>query len=153
LKVMLLSLAIADDIGSVVVIAAAYTHDLSLGLLGLAGLGLATVYAARRLGVRSVAIYWMLGSGVWLAFLKAGVHPTVAGVILGLMTPAEAWVKGPALSGVLVAALRELPEQGEARSAERREALRLVAEAAREAVSPLERLETALHPWVGFVIM
>lgn len=91
LRVLLVTLAIADDIGATLVIALAYTTDLSLPVLaaGVAGFGL--VLILRRIGVRRLPPYVVLGAGIWLAFLKSGVHPTVAGVALGLLTPARPW--------------------------------------------------------------
>lgn len=150
LKIMLLSLAIADDIGAVVVIAAFYSTGLDWAMLALAAGGFAGVRLLNRAGVRSVPIYVLAGAGIWLAVYKSGVHPTVAGVLLGLLTPPGAWVGRDALrlSMVDVAARLEHddagPDAGE---------LQMMAFAARESVSPLERLETGLHPWVGFVIM
>jgi Na+:H+ antiporter, NhaA family len=140
LKILLLSLAIVDDLGAVVLIAVVYTTDLSLLALGLAALGLGAVVACRRLGVRSVAVYTALGAAVWLAFLKSGVHPTVAGVLLGLLTPAR-----PLLgSRIQLDAMAELSKRagGDPGAAHHGDAL-----------SPLERLEEALHPWVAFVIV
>jgi NhaA family Na+:H+ antiporter len=147
LKIMLLSLAIVDDIGAVILIAAVYSTNLDWSLLALAGGGLALVYVLNRLGVRTIPIYVLVGGVVWLAMYKAGVHPTVAGVILGLMTPTTEWVPKEAITQ----SLREIPSPGQQRVES--EELKLLSFAAREAVSPLERLETNLHPWVGYVIM
>jgi len=149
LKITILSLAIADDIGAVVVIAAFYSGGLAWGHLGLAALGFALIYGLNRAGVRAVPVYFMVGAGIWLAVYKSGVHPTVAGVLLGLLTPASAWVGDKTLVEVLQDALARAPGDGD----ERFDTLRAVGYAAREGVSPLARLEHALHPWVGFVIM
>jgi NhaA family Na+:H+ antiporter len=154
LKAMLLSLAIVDDIGAVLVIAVFYSAGISFLALGLAGLGLAVTLALGRLGVRSVPVYAVAGAGVWLAFLKSGIHPTVAGVLLGLLTPASAGLTNLEL-------LRRAKEiqrrsQGGRDGEGEPDRARLLGElrlAAREAVSPLERLESALHPWVAFLIM
>jgi NhaA family Na+:H+ antiporter len=150
LKIMLLSLAIADDIGAVVVIAVFYSTGLSWLMLGLAAVGLGGVYLLNRVGVRAVWVYAIIGSLVWLAMLKSGVHPTIAGVILGLMTPAWAWVGEDALRMVATDLVKIIED--ESISPETPE-LETLAFAARERVSPLERLETLLHPWVGFLIM
>lgn len=149
LKIMLLSLAIADDIGAVLVIAAFYSASLSFGALALAGLGFVTTYALNRTGVRAVPVYVVVGAGIWLAVYKSGVHPTVAGVMLGLMTPSSAWIGDATLLEVLEEAIRRAPGEGP----ERFHTLSTVQFTAREGVSPLVRLETGLHPWVGFVIM
>ena len=151
LKIMLLTLAIADDIGAVVVIAAFYSGNLAWDVLGLAAAGFVLIHLLNRAGVRAVLVYVLVGIGIWFAFLKSGVHPTVAGVVLGLMTPSSSWVRKDAL-GLALADL-----QGQLKSDTGEEPgnhdLQLLAFAARESVSPLERLETALHPWVGFVVM
>jgi NhaA family Na+:H+ antiporter len=151
LKTLLLSLAIADDIGAVLVIAVAYTAELNFGMLGLAAVGFALIVLLNRLGVRSVAVYTLVGAVIWLGFLKSGVHPTVAGVLLGLLTPARPWLDESSVRRALAGAgersrLEDAREEGE-------ETMAQVAAAARETISPLQRLETALHPWVSFVIM
>ncbi|MFO0798806.1 MAG: Na+/H+ antiporter NhaA [Gemmataceae bacterium] len=149
LKIMMLSLAIADDIGAVVVIAAFYSGSLAWPLLGAALAGFVLVRVMDRIGVRAVPLYAVVGAGVWLAVYKSGVHPTIAGVVLGLMTPAAAWLGDAKLVAVLSDAAARAPGEGD----ERFDALRAAGFAAREGLSPLARLEHALHPWVGFVIM
>jgi NhaA family Na+:H+ antiporter len=151
LKIMLLSLAIADDIGAVVVIAAFYNTGLDFAALGIGLLGLLAVVGLRFAGVRSIPIYALFGVGIWIAVHKSGVHPTVAGVALGLLTPSRTWVKRETLRLAMIDLAEELEEEGTADVAS--EDLRLLAFAARESLSPLERLELHLHPWVGFVIM
>ena len=89
LRIMLLSLAIADDVGAILVIAIGYTTGISLVALLLGALGLVGVLALQRAGVRAYAAYVALGVLIWLAFLQSGVHATIAGVILGLLTPIE----------------------------------------------------------------
>ncbi len=149
LKILLLSLAIADDLGAVVVIAAFYSGNLAWGMLALAALGFALTYGLNRAGVRAVPVYVVLGAFIWLAVYKSGVHPTVAGVMLGFLTPSGAWIGDRTLTDVLRDATAHAPGEGD----ERFDALRAVGYVAREGVSPLARLEHALHPWVGFVIM
>jgi NhaA family Na+:H+ antiporter len=87
LKVFLLSLAIVDDVGAITVIAIFYTNDLSLGWLFLAGLAILGILGLRVLNVKSVTIYLIAGLGLWLATLGAGIHVTIAGVLLGLSLP------------------------------------------------------------------
>jgi NhaA family Na+:H+ antiporter len=148
LKILLLSLAIVDDIGAVLVIALFYSTGVSLTWLAVAGLGFVLTGLLNRIGVRRVPVYVVVGGGIWLAFLQAGIHPTVAGVLLGLLTPASAWIGDRTLIEVLTDALRH-GQQGSAALQHRSQ----LAWAAREAVSPLQRLETGLHPWVAFGIM
>src|SRR5262245_9518577 len=150
LKIMLLSLAIADDIGAVIVIAAFYSGGLNSFMLLLAAGGFALVRILNDLGVRSIPIYAIVGVFIWIAMYKSGVHPTVAGVLLGLLTPPREWVGREALRLSLTDLAARLEEDnGGANHKE----LELMSFAAKESVSPLERLESVLHPWVGFVIM
>ena len=89
LRVFLLTLAIADDIGGIAIIAVFYTDDLSLPWLGGA-LGLiALIVAAQRFGVRHVPVYAVIGFVLWYATFESGIHATIAGVVLGLLTPAR----------------------------------------------------------------
>jgi NhaA family Na+:H+ antiporter len=152
LKIFLLSLAIADDMGAVLVIALAYTDQLDLLMLALAGGGFALTVALNLLGVRPVPVYVLVGAATWLAVYKSGIHPTVAGVLLGLLTPYRAWLGKDTLRLALddvAGRLNDRPEQAEMTPAD----VTLLRYAAREAVAPLQRLEDRLHPWVGFVIM
>lgn len=155
LKILLLSLAIVDDLGAVLVIAIAFTGSIAWGWLGAAAGGLALTYALNRAGLRRVGAYVVIGAFVWLAVYKSGVHPTVAGVLLGLLTPTSAWIGDRALSGVVGGAWQRLfgPSAPPADEDERTAELERLEFAAREGVSPLHRLESALHPWVAFGIM
>jgi Na+:H+ antiporter, NhaA family len=153
LKVFVLSLAIADDIGAVLVIALFYTSQISFGALGLAAIGFGVVYTLNRIGVRRVPVYVMVGAGIWACFFASGVHPTVAGVLLGLLTPTSAWIGDRAFFDVVGGIVNRL-RNGEITSKKaRHESLGMIAMAAHETTSPLERLEFILHPWVAFAII
>jgi NhaA family Na+:H+ antiporter len=152
LRVVLLSLAIVDDIGAILVIAIGYTEGLSAGALVLGFAGIGVVFVLQRLGVRSFGVYTVVGALVWLAFHESGVHATIAGVILGLMTPARSFVSQNVFARLLRRADEVVHGDWEAEP-HRAEKLRAFQWAARETVSPLEYLETGLHPLVGFVIM
>jgi NhaA family Na+:H+ antiporter len=105
-----------------------------------------------RLGVRSIGFYVIVGVWVWLCTLESGVHPTIAGVVVGLLTPVHPWLGGERFLGFLrhVNDTLRKPETSIERA---RELVADLSFASREAVSPLFRLETALHPWVAFGIM
>jgi NhaA family Na+:H+ antiporter len=148
LKIFLLALAIVDDIGAIVVIAAFYSHEIQLVALGLAGIGLVLVIGMNRLGARSIVAYWIVGVAMWLAMYQSGIHPTVAGVALGLLTPGRAWIARDSLEAFLLDTIDRLDGQ-----VDRSKMVGKLTETARETLSPLERLETALHSWVAFVIM
>lgn len=87
LRLFLTSLAIFDDLAAIIVIAVFYTADLSLFALGVAALGVVTLVAFNRCGVRSITAYALVGLVVWVAVLKSGVHATLAGVVVGLAIP------------------------------------------------------------------
>lgn len=87
LKLFLLALAIMDDLGAIVIIALFYTADLSLGALGLAGIGLAILFAMNRMGVTRIAAYILVGVFLWVCVLKSGVHATLAGVATAFAVP------------------------------------------------------------------
>ncbi len=152
LKILLLSVAIVDDLGAVLVIAFVYTGSLAWGWLAAAAVGIGLTYGLNRAGVRSVGVYVLVGAVIWVAVYKSGIHPTVAGVLLGLLTPASAWVGDKTFLAV-VGGLWERLRGYDAKDEQRYADLDQLQFAAREAVSPLHRLETALHPWVGFLIM
>jgi len=154
LKILLLTLAIVDDIGAILVIAVAYTAKTSLIFLAIGMASFGIIYLLRRVGVRPVPVYVVLGAGIWLAFLKSGVHPTVAGVVLGLLTPAGPWFARRSLAKVAEGVALRLGQERDAGDTSRHEeAVQLLTYTARETISPLDRLETALHPWVAFGVM
>jgi NhaA family Na+:H+ antiporter len=152
LRVMLLSLAIVDDIGAILVIAFGYTASLNWAALACAGVGIAAVVALARLGVRSIGVYVALGAGVWLAFHESGVHATIAGVILGILTPAQSWWGAKPVRQAIARA-SEFLHGGPGDEPPPRQLLEQVAAASREGISPLARIEDALHPYSAFAIM
>lgn len=87
LKIFLLAFAIVDDLGAVVVIALFYTGQIAVPFLGLAALFTVFILLSRNLGVRAYGWYVLLGAGLWFAVLRSGVHATIAGVLLGVLTP------------------------------------------------------------------
>jgi NhaA family Na+:H+ antiporter len=158
-KIFLLTLAVADDIGAIVVIAVFYTGALSWGWLAGAASALAVIFLMRRGDVQSLAPYLAVGGFAWLALLESGVHATLVGVALGLLTPA--WpLRSPRR---FPAEARRMMNRIEAsyydRVLTRREFTeneQNIAEVARLAMfstSPLERLERALSPWVAYVVV
>lgn len=152
LQILLLSLAIVDDVGAVLVIALVYTDAIRWALLAVAAGGCVLTWLMNLAGVRTVAVYVLVGVVVWLAVLKSGVHPTVAGVLLGLMTPAAPWISTAKLQ-VIFDRIAEDARDESLPQALMQETIADASLAAREAISPLHRLESLLHPWVAFVIM
>ncbi|HEY0883464.1 MAG TPA: Na+/H+ antiporter NhaA, partial [Archangium sp.] len=105
LRVLLLALAVIDDLGAIVVIALFYSSGLQLEGFALAGLGLAGILVFRALGVRRRLAYVFPAVVLWAGIAVSGIHPTIAGVIIGLLTPVTAWL-GP--QGFLADMRREL---------------------------------------------
>jgi NhaA family Na+:H+ antiporter len=155
LRVLLLALAVIDDLGSILVIALFYSSGITLNGLALAAVGFAGVFAMQRFGVRAKLAYVVPSAVAWAGIYGAGVHPTIAGVLVGLVTPVRAWL-GP--DGFLVGLRREFEHlatlpPGALSSHGFSETLRHVELARREAMSPAESLISILHPWVAFGIM
>lgn len=156
LRVLLLALAIIDDIGAILVIALFYSSGVKLAGLALAALGFALVILLQRIGVRQPLLYVPPGAVLWAGMLNAGVHPTIAGVILGLLTPAQSWFGQRGFLAEAKLALRDFIERSHREKADSHdliEPLNRIGTAQREAIPPVVRLESMLNPWVAFVIM
>jgi NhaA family Na+:H+ antiporter len=153
LRLFLLSLVIFDDIGAILVVAVGYGGPLNAWALALSGAALGIAAVVARLGVRSLPIYFAIGVVVWLALDSSGIHPTLAGVALGLMTPARGWVSDDRLRAILNRVIARPPGGRSMGDSSDRRDLQRAGIAAREALSPVERLEILLHPWVAFAIL
>jgi NhaA family Na+:H+ antiporter len=145
LKLFLLTLAVADDLGGIGVIAIFYSDGLLFGWLAGAFAVFALMYLLRRLGVWFFPLYVVLGVIAWYFMLRSGVHATIAGVVIGFLTPTK-----PLRSGVEAEAIaNRLENQPELTAADVKNASFLI----REAVPVDERLMDMLHPWTGFLII
>ena len=129
LVVFLTALAIVDDLGAIVVIALFYSSDLSFAALGIGLAFLAGAFLLNHFRVQALAAYLLFGLGAWLAFLASGIHPTIAGVVLGTAIPATA-----ALDDDVLHTEKHPKEAGHHGSL-------------------LHKLEEALEPWSAYVIM
>jgi Na+/H+ antiporter NhaA len=143
LRLFLLTLAIVDDIGAILVIAVVYSGATELGWLLVAGLALLAVHGLGKLGVTSTPVFVGIGAVLWLGLQQAGVHPTLAGAAMGLLVPAS-----PRLARRIVRSpTDDLPDVTSPTATRSTGRLR------RETVSPLERLEHGLHPWSSLLIV
>jgi Na+/H+ antiporter NhaA len=145
LRVFLLTLTIFDDIVAVSVIALFYSEGIEPPALVLAAAWVLVVVALGRLRVWRASPYVVAGLGLWLATVESGVHPTIGGMAMGLAISAyppqpEAVERAAALAG----AFRQSPVAALARSARLGVA---------RALSPNERIQTALHPWTSYVVV
>lgn len=153
LRLFLLALAIFDDIAAILVLAIGYGGALQWLPLVPAGFGLAVVVCGGWIGIRSVPLYFAIGIGVWVALDASGIHATLTGVILGMMTPARSWVSDDRLHAILGRVVAYPPGKHWSGDTAGRHDLQRAGVAAREALSPIERLELALHPWIAFAVM
>ncbi|MGY1623559.1 Na+/H+ antiporter NhaA [Geodermatophilus sp. SYSU D00965] len=145
LRLFLLTLAIADDVGALSVIALFYTEELAVGPLLLAVLGLALMAGLRYLRVWRGPAYLVLGVAVWVAMYASGVHPTLAGVVIALATPAY-----PARRAEVEDAARRTRAYQQSPNPEFARLARLSID---RSVSASERLEQLWQPWTSFVIV
>ncbi len=152
LKPFLLTLAIVDDIGAILVIALFYSGRVEVPALAVAAGLCGLIALLRRIGVRAGAVYLLLGTLVWAAGAGSGVHPTIAGIALGLLTPAAPLQRPRAVSEEARRVADETVDEPVPPDADAHHWLYLAA-LAREAVSPLARLEALVHPWTGSVIV
>jgi NhaA family Na+:H+ antiporter len=154
LRLFLLALAIVDDLGAILVIAVFYTSTLDLQALGIAGCLVIVVLGMQRAGVRAVGAYAIVAFLLWAAVLESGVHATLAGVVLGALTPAVARVRtedfGEA-GGALLTRMRDAAAEG--RHDEVEATLGTLEELTTETESPLERMERLCHPWSAFFVL
>ncbi|CAN2204703.1 NhaA Na+/H+ antiporter [Candidatus Nanopelagicaceae bacterium] len=123
LRTFLLGLAVIDDIGAILIIAFIYSTGVAISWLSAAAVTVLVIALVKRFGVRSTFIYVLLGMALWYSFYRTGIHPTLAGVVLGLLTP-----NTPKLSSNI-----EDLEDG--------------------SLSIIESLEARLHPWSTYFVV
>ena len=153
LRILLLALAVIDDVGAILVIAVFYSSELSALGFAILGLGVLLVLLLQLLGVRSPLAYLLPGIAVWSGAYLGGIHPTLAGVIVGFMTPVRAWYGTEGLLDQWEAEVHSLRSTGVSDERKLLPHLDGLQVASREAVSPVERLQYQLHGWVAFGIM
>lgn len=141
LRAFLLGLAIVDDIGAIVIIAAVYSTGIAFGWLFAAVFGVIVAVVIRSFGTQSVLAYIVIGGAVWLGLYQGGVHPTLAGVVMGLLAPSVPRHRAELID------IEELPDVSSV------EAARVASVTAKESVSVVEWLQHILHPWTSFVIV
>lgn len=150
LRAFMLTLAVVDDLATIAVIGFAFSQGISFAWLAGAAVVAAVVFVAQRIGIRSLVVYVLLAAALWLAVFKGGVHATIAGVVLGFLTPAVAFHARRVTRDVIADRLEAISAP-DAELAD--QALLETATVARESVSPLARMEERLHPWSAFLIL
>lgn len=152
LVIFLTALAIFDDIGGILVIALFYGRSPDVVWLGGAGLVTLALFGLNRAGVRQGAAYALGGVALWYALHHGGIHPTIAGVILGLMIPARASRSPHDVLKELHAHTSELVRKAPNQDLEGAE-LVMIEEKLEDLEAPLERYVHILHPYVAYLIM
>lgn len=154
LKVFLLSLAIADDIGAIIVIAVFYSGAIDLAALFSGIVILALIFVLLKLGISRPILYFVLGIGFWVAILRSGIHATIAGVILGFMVPTTAALSLEDFQDIATGVSRSFRDamaagdlQGAKSLLGRFDALLSGTESASE------RLTRQLNDWVSFLVL
>lgn len=158
LKIFILALAIVDDLGAVLVIAIFYTSNISFTSLLIAAGFLVLLIAMNRMGVRNLLIYTLVGVGLWLAFLKSGVHATVAGVLLAFTIPVSSRINTKKFKNETENLLKDFDNAGEhgdnvLTNSDRLSIIDQIEYNCEKILTPLQRFEHGLHPWVAFFIM
>lgn len=157
-KVFLTTLAIVDDLGSVIVIALFYTSQINMLNLALGLAFLVLMFIGNRLGVKNVLFYGLLGiGGVWVSFLTSGIHATISAVLAAMVIPADSRIPEAAFIARIKKLTRQFERAGsnDVRTLEpdQLKILAKVQQDSTQAIPPLQQLEHQLHPFVSFVVM
>lgn len=160
LKVFLTTLAVVDDIGGIVVIATCYSTDLHLQLLAYAAVLLAVLYLGGFFQIQSKGFYILVGMAVWFLFLNSGIHPTIAGVLVGFCVPAKPVYAPVKYIQKIRTAIGHFKCEDDDKlnektilSAEQMNWLKEVESSSDKVISPLQELEDTLHPVVNYFII
>jgi NhaA family Na+:H+ antiporter len=156
-KVFLSALAVADDLGAVLVIAIFYNTHIALVPLTIGIWLLVILLIGNKMGIRSIAFYLVIGFAVWVAFLLSGVHATIAGVLVAFTIPARTRINeknyAESLRKLLFDFEKQIPNNSTLTTAEQHHTIEKIKELSMDAETPLQKVEYLLHPWVAFVIM
>jgi NhaA family Na+:H+ antiporter len=151
LRVFILALAIVDDIGAILVIAFFYSGDIQADSLLIAFALFAIVFAMNQARITALAPYFLVGAFCWIAVYESGIHATIAGVVLGLMTPANPYYT----RGLFQETMGNLFARfsGARNRQEEEEIVRQMDLLTEDSVAPLDRLEHMLHPFTSYLIV
>jgi NhaA family Na+:H+ antiporter len=158
LKVFFTALAIADDLGAVLIIAIFYNKGIVWFSLAVGAIILLALLALNWLGIRRPLPYGILGVALWLAFLQSGVHPTIAGVLLALTIPARTLASKEAFLSQCISTLGGFDpaetDLDERTLSNRQQAAAHTLEAIAERIqTPAQRLEHSITPWATYLVL
>ena len=154
LKVFLLTLAIADDIGAIIVIALVYTRSFHVEALFIGSIFLLVMFGLRRLGITRAIVYVVLGTAFWVAVLRSGVHATIAGVVLGFMVPTTPRLSLQDFQEIgtdMIHHFREARVEGDMATANR--LLGSFEQLVNATEADSERITRKLNDWVSFLVL
>lgn len=158
LKIFLTALAIADDLGAILVIAIFYTDTINYYQLGIAMIAILILITGNRMGIRSTLFYGLIGLiGVWLAFFFSGVHATIAGVLIAFTIPAKAKINEVDYIDNLCTLLTKFTDEKQNDSnlltKKQTHLIDKIEALGKDAHTPLQRLEHLLHPISAYIII
>lgn len=160
LKVFLTTLAVVDDIGGIIVIAIFYSTSISWSLLAWSLIGLAALYVGGKVGILSKLYYLNIGALVWFCFLNAGIHPTIAGVLVAFCVPAKpVYAPSKYIKNIrrnISYFAHEDDERLNSRTILNKDQMNWLKEIESDSdkvISPLQDMEDSLHPLVNYIIV
>jgi NhaA family Na+:H+ antiporter len=160
LKVFLTTLAVVDDIGGIIVIAIFYSTSISWSLLAWSLIGLAALYVGGKVGILSKLYYLTIGALVWFCFLNAGIHPTIAGVLVAFCVPAKpVYAPNKYIKNIrrnISHFAHEEDERLNSRTILNKDQMNWLKEIESDSdkvISPLQDMEDSLHPLVNYIIV
>lgn len=160
LKVFLTTLAVVDDIGGILVIAIFYSTDINFMLLGFSAICLLILALGGKLGIQSKLYYTFFGLIVWFCFLNAGIHPTIAGVLVAFCVPAKPVYAPKNYIKIIRSNISHFASEDDERlnsrtilNKEQMNELKEIESASDKVISPLQDMEDTLHPLVNYIIV
>jgi NhaA family Na+:H+ antiporter len=158
IKVFLTAFAIIDDLGAVIIIAFFYTSSISLLNLSIAAIFLVLLLVSNFVHIRNPFIYILLGFGLWVAFFKSGIHPTIAGVVLAFTIPTIARIDTHAFLDSNKDSLKDIEKinssgQNINTTSELNSAIFEIENSCEKVLAPSHRIEHKLNPYVAYFII
>jgi NhaA family Na+:H+ antiporter len=157
LKIFLTAFAIVDDLGAVMMIAVFYSESIQWSLIGIALLLLAILFILSYKRIYAKGLILVIGIVIWVLFLKAGIHPTIAGVLLAFTVPIRQRIGMNTYIEKLCDIVDDIQEAGDSKapllSKSQIEGIDNLEDWTEKVQSPLQHMEHRLHNWVAFLIM
>ncbi|MCM1474719.1 MAG: Na+/H+ antiporter NhaA [Muribaculaceae bacterium] len=160
LKIFLTTLAVVDDIGGILVIAIFYSGHISFGMLLTAAVLLLLLAMGGRIGIQSKLFYFGIGAFIWFLFLNAGVHPTIAGVLIAFCVPARPVYAPKKYVKIIRRNISKFAQDDDEAlnsktilDKDQMNWLKEIESASDKVISPLQDMEDTLHPVVNYLIV